>query len=781
MTTTLTYRDRIRRFIYFFPFRLLVLHFKKNHLLLLCWLILFGYVAQAISVNYGIPYLVLAPEYYGEVNFVSFLITGIALGGFITAFNLYSYALHAFRFPFIATVSRPFAKFCINNGIIPLAFLIAYIYSSVDIQVNHELIDLPSAILNIIGFLVGVFSFILLSYLYFTRTNTDIIKILGTTIPEPKADSKKKSEGAEDGKWFKLKRAEQRWHVETYMAKPYRIALARTSSHYEPELVKRILWQNHINGSLFEVLLVLSFLSLGAFGGSEFFTIPAGASIFMLFTTFLMVISAVFSWFKGWTLTILIGLFLVADQLSIRNEHLFYDSHAIGMNYDAPRPAYNVENLAALASDSATYEQDRLTTLSILESWKAKNVRHGVSNKKPKLNVIAVSGGGSRSMLWTFRSLQVADSLLNGSLMDRTALMTGSSGGLIGASYFRELYRRESHGEQMDRADMEHLNKISHDILNPIGFSLVTNDLFIRYRKVMDGDKTYTRDRGYAFEEELNQNLDGLLDIRLDDLADDERSARIPMLMITPTIINDGRRLLISTQPTSYMSDNFSVASSGDGGISGTVDYNRLFEHNEAAQLKLTSALRMSATFPYIMPLVTLPSDPVIQVMDAGVRDNYGMESTLEFIHEFRDWISDNTSGVVILQIRDRHKNREPSEVGGSLMKRFSRPVQNVTGNMLRVQDMEQDELFEHALTWADFPLERVSIELEHDHEENISLSWHLTANEKGKVLEQVHSEVNEAKFQRLVDLLSVDEIGSLITAVPNGMTAGLPSGPSER
>jgi hypothetical protein len=45
---------------------------------------------------------------------------------------------------------------------------------------------------------------------------------------------------------------------------------------------------------------------------------------------------------------------------------------------------------------------------------------------------------------------------------------------------------------------------------------------------------------------------------------------------------------------------------------------------------------------------------PVIDVMDAGLRDNYGQETSLRFAEAFDDWIKENTSGVLIIQVRDR-------------------------------------------------------------------------------------------------------------------------------
>ena len=120
------YNSSLRRLVFFFPFQLLFLHIKKNLLLLSIWGLLFGFVTQSLAPRYGIPYLFLNPEYLDEVSVLSYFIVGFACGGFTMAFNVASYNLNSFRFPFLATLSHPFTKYCINNYIIPFLFLIVY-------------------------------------------------------------------------------------------------------------------------------------------------------------------------------------------------------------------------------------------------------------------------------------------------------------------------------------------------------------------------------------------------------------------------------------------------------------------------------------------------------------------------------------------------------------------------------------------------------------------------------------------------------------------------------
>jgi hypothetical protein len=91
--------------------------------------------------------------------------------------------------------------------------------------------------------------------------------------------------------------------------------------------------------------------------------------------------------------------------------------------------------LLNLASD-ANSEQDKIAFIKRLDAWKAKQ-----TSTLPVLYIINTSGGGLRSAYFTFNILQQLDSAMQGQLMANTVLINGASGGLLGAAYFRELYR----------------------------------------------------------------------------------------------------------------------------------------------------------------------------------------------------------------------------------------------------------------------------------------------------------------------------------------------------
>lgn len=115
------------KFYYLFPIQLLVNHFKRNHVLLICWLVLFAIVTGNFGNYLGIPFLFLDPVYLNQVSFESYFLVGLTLAGFTIAFHITTYISDGHRFTFVGTLKRPFTIFSINNSILPLTFLVTYI------------------------------------------------------------------------------------------------------------------------------------------------------------------------------------------------------------------------------------------------------------------------------------------------------------------------------------------------------------------------------------------------------------------------------------------------------------------------------------------------------------------------------------------------------------------------------------------------------------------------------------------------------------------------------
>jgi hypothetical protein len=754
-----SHSSRWKRFVYFFPFQLIWLQFKKNHLLLIFWVILFGLATSSISVKFGVPYLLLYPEYLGENGIWAFMILGFAFGGFVMAFNIYTYMLHAFRFPFLATISRPFTRFFINNFILPFSFVMVYCYNSAKFQARSEFLDTGEIAINFTAFFLGQALFILISILYFFRTNLDIFQITGKTeqeIIDEHEEINKRPSVRSKKKWYLSRRQTEQWHVETYLKSPFKIGLARQSAHYDKETIRQVFSQNHVNATLFELAVIVSFLIIGSFRENDLFVIPAMATVLLTFTVFLMLLSIFISWLRSWTFTILVIFFLLANYATSTFKWANIDSQAYGLNYSVEPSKYNTTVIDSLKNDSVAIANDTENTIEILNNWRRKNLKTSViQGKKPKLILINCSGGGTRAASWVFRTLQYNDSLLGGELFNHTALITGSSGGLIGAAYLRQLYMDYAQQNDSYYNHPEHFNYIARDILNPILFSLATNDLAIRYQKFELDGQVYTKDRATSFERQLNANTGHVLDKKLRYYKRPELLAEIPMMIFTPTITNDSRRLIIGAHPLAYLSNNKPFKKMLNHSVTESVEFNRLFKNQSAENVEFLSVLRMNATFPYVMPSVSLPSTPEIEVMDAGLRDNFGLRTTLQFIATFREWIASNTSGIIVIQVRDKEKDFVVEEGNDlSIVQSLLNPLGAVYGNYTKMQDYNHDQMLQYTSLYFDKPIEVVNFELLYDQPQSISLSWHLTSREMELINNSVYHPANKAATERLKHLL---------------------------
>lgn len=738
-------RKWFSRLVYSFPLQLLALHLRSNLLLLAIWVLLTLLVTGDIGKKYGIVYLFRSPEYLGQVDFWSFFFTGFAYGGMIMSWNLTVYLVSAHHFPFLATLSRPFVKFCINNFIIPAAFAALFLYAHIRFQIVDEFSGWNDIFLHCLGFLFGGATLVIGLFSYFYFTNKDILSFL-------KIKDGKWPESPEAGDMEDIRKREGRWRIETYLTESLRPRLVRSISHYETSLLERVFRQNHTNALLVQIFSLIALAVLGYLIDWPYFRIPASASIFLALSVVIALIGALSFWFRGWRFAVVILLFLAVNYVT-RHEFLNHRNKAYGLNYKTEKAPYNFESLQALCSP-ANVRADKQEELRRLERWRMKAGAPG--GKKPRLVVLCPSGGGLKAAVWTLLTLQTADSLTGGGLSKHSVLITGASGGMLGAAYYRELYLRQLQGDSVDLYSRRHVGNIGKDLLNAVSFTVVTNDLFIPWAGFEACGHTYVKDRGYAFERQLHENTGGILQKTVSDYWLPEQSALIPKMFITPAVINDGRRMVISPHGASYMMAPPVAVRRKNLTEIDAVDFGRLFERQDGANLLFSTALRMNATFPYILPNVYLPTDPAIEVMDAGFRDDFGIKSATRYLHVFRDWILQNTSGVVLVEMWAFDRERDiPTSANQGVVESIFSPL-GIAGQLIGLQYYEHDNsigmlydlLGDDMLDIVRFTYHPSS------RNEEATISFHLTEREKRDIVQAMSLEENRKSLERLVELV---------------------------
>lgn len=694
---------------------------------------------------YGVDSLYLAPEYLGNVNFLSTVIVGSAVGSFIMSWNITTFILFSRHFKFLATTTNPFLKYCINNGVIPLIFLLFYFVNAVIFGRYKELLTVWEILLLTTGFLAGLIFSISISFYYFFRADKTINRhmAVGGNSNE-NLHSDEKSLVIQTGGGSKMMK------VQSYFHDPKTIRPVRNVSHYSSTFIEKVFSRHHFAAVISIFVAFVFLIIVGFFLDRHVFQLPAAASI-TIFFSILVAVAGAFSYFlQSWSVPFLVILFVVINIL-YKYEIIDPTNKAYGLNYSnrKERPLYNHKSLQDLCTPEQI-EQDKKHMIQVLKNWKKKQ-----TEKKPVFYIITSSGGGTRSATFTLSILQYLDSLCNGKLMDKTFMITGASGGILGASYFRELALKKSSGDPVNLQNKEYLQNISGDLLNPMLSSFIARDLTSPSQKFKVGDYYFIKDRGYAFEQKLAENTQWLLNKQLKDIQQDEFNARIPLILFNSVITRDSRKMIVSTQPVSFLMKPAFDTNRVSEMDPDAVDFGALFSKQNPMNLRLLSALRMNATFPYVLPNVWLPSNPVIDVMDAGLRDNYGQETALRFLFVFRKWLAENTSKVVLIQIRDRRSGgwEHPYE-SGDISEIITKPMLLLQYNYYKMQEYNQNEIVSLE-SFINDKFYKLSFQYVPRNEDiTAALNFHLTKREKKNIEEATGNENNVKAFDKFKQLL---------------------------
>lgn len=741
---------------YSFPVQLVFLHVRKYQVLLLFWFVLFSTVNGSFMKTFGADSLYLAPEYLGNVNSFSSAIVGASVGMFIMSWNIATFILFCRHFRFLSATTNPFLKYCINNAVIPLLFLIFYFYKAYQYDHVKELISTTEILFLFGGFLCGLIFILAASFIYFFRADRSILRRMMPVISNPESYI------------THLNPVKEVYHgaplltVKNYFETPVKIRPVRDVSHYTNQFVDSIFKRHHFAAILSVFAAFLFLVLIGFLQDYAFFQLPAAASITIFFSILIGVAAAVTYFLQSWSIPYLVGLVLLlnlfykADLIDPRNK-------AYGINYwnKPERPAYTRENLLSLCAPGLV-EQDKQNMTGILETWKQKQ-----GTGKPLLVLMNTSGGGHRSATFTMSVLQYLDSITNGKIMQQTFLINGASGGMIGAAYFRELYLRRQQGKNIRLQDKQYVDDIAGDLLNPMFTSFFARDLISPAQKFSVGSYRYVKDRGYAFEQQLNRNTRGFLDKQLKDYAADEKAANIPLMFFNSVVTRDSRKMIISTQPVRFMMQAPQDTTAVPLADPDAIDFASFFARQDPHDIRILTALRMNATFPVVLPNVWLPSEPVIDVMDAGLRDNYGQETSLRFLVAFDKWIKENTSGVLLIQIRDRTAGGwETPYLSDDISDHATKPFLLLQHNWFKMMEYFQNDMLNYYATSSGNEIRKIVFQYTAENQEKkAALNFHLTRREENDITGSVHSPFNQHSFRELLKLLNQKQVPDSIAA----------------
>ncbi|MBX9628579.1 MAG: hypothetical protein K2X82_32580 [Gemmataceae bacterium] len=416
--------------------------------------------------------------------------------------------------------------------------------------------------------------------------------------------------------------------------------------------------------------------------------VPAAVSL-LLSLGFGLGVLALFAWLAGrtpWLYPGLIALVAVpvlipSCQTEYRLPHMDITGKDGASYYDEPARLVNYDALRKVPAADAGLVPDA----EARDNWQRRmTARYGAPQP---VVLVMVSGGASASAIYTADVLFTLEEEFPG-FADRVRVVSGASGGMLGAAYFvtqlrpggliadaraTPEYRRyaevvvavqDGKGDPAAVAAAEGPYRkvmaekreaffagLEADFLGPLTQKWVHQDMPFAPR--MWGT---TNDRGRALELAWSRHLNGALDVPFRQLQPDERAGSLPSLVFTPMMIEDGRQVIISNLDLDYMVDPARDSDDAPMSLMG-VEFFRLFP--KANDFRLSTAVRMNASFPFFSPSAALPTDPVRHVVDAGYYDNYGAMVALNWLGRNLDWLT-GTGGaaggrppeVILLRLR---------------------------------------------------------------------------------------------------------------------------------
>ena len=400
-----------------------------------------------------------------------------------------------------------------------------------------------------------------------------------------------------------------------------------------------------------------------------------------------------------------------------------------------------------------------------LEAWHRQRAGPTPVKVKPRLVVVAVSGGGIAAAYWTTLCLTSIEGR-DPDFPYRVRIVTGSSGGMVGASYYVASLGRKGQEWGTDSSDRESQRKAMRDAMAMDCLTPVVRRLVLRDLPAIFCPRPQTRDRGRELERTWEAHTERAdhrptLGRKLSDLREGESQGWCPSLILSPTLVEEGCQLLMS---------NLELSESGRSPtLAGGTHFSDLFP--DANGLTLSTAIRMNAAFPFVTPPTALPIDPPLRVADSGFLENYGIILSAEWLNRHLDWLKKNTSGVALIQLRayapgvksKRKENQERPSRFARLLERIGTglgeltvPIDTYTtaklAAMLDANDSKLDELrkrFAEGKERSDFFKTFV---LECDEE--APLGWSLTDSDRRRLDSSIATETNRNTLKSLHEFI---------------------------
>jgi hypothetical protein len=355
-----------------------------------------------------------------------------------------------------------------------------------------------------------------------------------------------------------------------------------------------------------------------------------------------------------------------------------------------------------------------------LETLAATRTRNG------RVIVAAANGGGIQAAAW---AAQVLEGLGEDSpsFAGSLRLISSVSGGSLGSACYTY--------KQANPEARSAFLAASASSLDEVAWGLSWPDLM----KSVFPWGPHLIGRGRALEKAwiancgTGENPTSLLDQPLSDWNAEVWKGNLPAVIMNATLVETGQRLLMGT--TQFTENN---------NYRARVDASKL--HGYDKDVAAVTAARLSASFPYVTPAARSTA-PGLQphVVDGGYYDNYGMSTLVEWLDEAlcQDQLAATrtVSSVLVIQIHGAPVTADSNPKANKLSDRgwfFQMLAPLLTLDHVRGagqiahNDLELGQLQQR--WFGAVPIHSVTLEFP---DQNAPLSWHLTRQQKERVLDR--------------------------------------------
>ena len=395
----------------------------------------------------------------------------------------------------------------------------------------------------------------------------------------------------------------------------------------------------------------------------------------------------------------------------------------------------------ALVEKNST--EGKISPSTVIKEWK----RARSKGRKTAL-VVATAGGGIRAAAWTEEVMTRLEEEGCQAVSDSLVLVSSVSGGSVGSMFVVGPY---AGGEYPSTdADLKAVRfNAKRSSLSAVGWGLAYPDVARTVPFFGSVLVPETVDRGWSLE---NAWATGWREKKLEtptmkQWREDVRQGLRPAVVFNGTASESGERFLVA---------------SSDASFHGAREFFHLFPTDD---LRVSTAARLSATFPYASPLARASAGPVkngYHVGDGGYYDNSGLLSAVEWLSDARD---DLEGYEVLLILIDARPSRAKDGSSWSWQRQLVGPIQT----LLQVRTSSQQVRESVELTMAlEYLRTRASETKDGDTQESETaslevipepflfwspvdpdppLSWHLTPRQKKEIGRAWASEDNRKSW----------------------------------